>query len=171
MKSIKLTLITLFGLALFSSNAKAQMVGTDCFLMGNNIEIGLHTNGYPGSAALPPFPTHWVAGPARLCYVANPDESDPWDLADPAEGYDGGFYMPGSPENRIGIEIDGTTTWNSSAAGSSMTSYGISDYAVYGKCKSATWRGSQSGIDMDVTYIIDTTKVYYRMAVTLENTT
>lgn len=171
MKSIKITLITLFGLALFSSNANAQMVGTDCFLMGNNIEIGLHQNGYPGSAALPPFPTHWVAGPARLCYVANPDESDPWDLADPAEGYDGGFYMPGSPENRIGIEIDGTTTWNSSAAGSSITSYGLSDYNVYGKCKSVTWSGTQSGIDMDVTYIIDTTKVYYRMAVTLENTT
>lgn len=162
-------LLYLFILNITSANA--QMVGTDCFLMGNNIEIGLHQNGYPGSSALPPFPTHWVAGPARLCYVANPDESDPWDTADPTEGYDGGFYMPGSPENRIGIEIDGTTTWNSSAAGSSITSYGLSDYNVYGKCKSVTWSGTQSGIDMGVTYIIDTTKVYYRMAVTLENTT
>lgn len=171
MKSIKLTLITLLGLAFFSSNANAQMVGTDAFLMGTDIEMGIHTNGYPGSAALPPFPTHWVAGPARLCYVANPDLSDPWDAPDPTEGYDGGFYMPGSPENRFGIEIDGVNSWNSSAAGSTITSYGLSGYSVYGKCKSVDWSGTTGGIDIGIKYIIDTTKVYYRMVMTLENTT
>lgn len=167
MKSFKLILLALLAFA-FTSESYAQMVGTDCFLMGDNIEMGIHTEGYPGSStgSIPaPFPTHWSGGPSRLCYVANPDESDPW-----LPAYDGGFYMPGSPENRFGIEIDGVTTWNSSAAGSSITSYGLSNYAINGNCRSVDWTGTQSGIDIKITYIIDITKAYYRMLVTLENT-
>ena len=167
MKSIKLTLFAFLAALLFGEGTHAQMVGTDCFLMGINIEMGIHNDGYPGSAALPGFPTHWAGGPSRLCYVANKDLSDPW-----LPEYDGGFYMPGSPENRFGMEVDGATAWNSSAVGSSITSYGLSDYTVYGKCKSVSWSGLYSGIEIDITYIIDTTEesTYYRMAVELTNT-
>ena len=107
MKFLKSILFIVLALTSLFKNVNAQMVGTDCFLMGDNIEMGIHTLGYPGSASLPPFPTHWSGGPSRLCYVANPDESPVWG------DYDGGFYMPGSPENRFGIEIDGVTSWNS----------------------------------------------------------
>ncbi|MFT5819529.1 MAG: gliding motility-associated-like protein [Crocinitomix sp.] len=167
MKSFKLILLALLATA-FTSESYAQMVGTDAFLMGNNIEMGIHTEGYPGSStgSIPaPFPTHWSGGPSRLCYVANPDLSDPW-----LPAYDGGFYMPGSPENRFGMEVDGVTTWNSSAAGSAITSYGLSNYAINGNCRSVDWTGSNAGIDIKITYIIDVTKAYYRMLVTLENT-
>ena len=166
MKSFKLILLALLAFA-FSSESYTQMVGTNCFLMGDNIEMGINPDGYPGTTtgSIPaPFPTHWSGGPSRLCYVANPDGSDPW--AD----YDGGFYMPGSPENRFGIEIDGVTTWNSSAVGSSITSYGLSNYAINGNCRSVDWTGSRAGIDIKITYIIDVTKAYYRMLVVLENT-
>ena len=165
MKSIKLTIISIFALFVFADSASAQMSGTDCFLMGDNIEMGIHNDGYPGSSALPPFPTHWSGGPSRLCYVANPDLSPVWDPQ-----YDGGFYMPGSPENRFGMEVDGVTQWNSSAVGSSITSFGLSGYAEYGDCKSVDWTGTYAGIDITVTYIIHTEKLYYRMLITLENT-
>lgn len=147
----------------FNLKSEAQIVGTDAFLFGNGVEIGIHNDGYEGSAALPPFPSHYRGFSGRLGFLANP-AADGW------TNYNGDFFMPGSPENRFGIEVDGTTYFNSSATGSSITSYGLSNYQEIDRCKFVDWDGSAAGVDIHMTYKLDTTKLYYTVSVTLTNT-
>ena len=169
MKSIKLTLMALLTGGLFAGNAIGQMVGTNAFLMGINQEIGIHTLGYEGTSpgSIPaPFPTHYRGFTSRLAFLSNADLSSPWSTLN----YMGDVIMPGSPEGRFGMEVDGVTQFNSSAAGSGITSFGLSNYTIYGKCKSVDWDGIYAGIQVHMNYIMDTTKTYYRIIITLTNT-
>lgn len=149
---------------LFSGVLSAQIVGTDAFLMAPGVEVGIHSDGYEGSQGLPPFPTHYRGFIGRLGFVANP-QNDGW------VNYDGDFFMPGSPENRFGIEVDGVTYFNSSAVGSTIPSSGLSNYQVIDKCKFIDWDGSVGGIDIHMTYKLDTTDYYYTVQIALTNTT
>ncbi len=99
MNKVKLILVMLF-LCLIGTQVKAQIIGTDAFLFSNGLEVGIHSDGSEGSSALPPFPSHYRGFSSRLGFLAN------W-LDDGWVNYDGDFFMPGAPENRIGIEIDG----------------------------------------------------------------
>ena len=169
MKLLKLNLLTVLALTLFFENVNAQIIGTNCFLMGTNQEIGIHTNGYEGTSpgSIPaPFPTHYRGGTSRLAFLSNADLSVPWSTFN----YMGDVIMPGSPEGRFGMEVDGITQFNSSAAGSGITSFGLSNYAIYGRCKSVDWDGLYAGIEVHMTYIMDTTKTYYRILISLTNT-
>lgn len=169
MKSIKNTLIAVLAGVIFAGNSIGQMVGTNAFLMGINQEIGIHTLGYEGTSpgSIPaPFPTHYRGFSSRLAFLSNADLSSPWSTLN----YMGDVIMPGSPEGRFGMEVDGVTQFNSSAAGSGITSFGLSNYTIYGKCKSVDWDGIYAGIQIHMNYIMDTTKTYYRIIITLTNT-
>lgn len=148
---------------LFSGNLFAQIVGTDGFLMAPGLEVGIHQEGYEGSQGLPPFPTHYRGATGRLGFLANP-QNDDW------VNYDGDFFMPGAPECRFGIEVDGVTYFNSSALGSSIASEGLSNYQEIDKCKFIDWDGSVAGIDIHMTYKMDSTDHFYTVQVTLTNT-
>jgi gliding motility-associated-like protein len=169
MKLLKSILLTVLALTLFFENANAQIVGSNCFLMGINQEVGIHSNGYEGTSpgSIPaPFPTHYRGFTSRLAFLSNADLSVPWSTSN----YMGDVIMPGSPEGRFGMEVDGVTQFNSSAAGSGITSFGLSNYTIYGKCKSVDWDGIYAGIQIHMNYIMDTTKTYYRIIITLTNT-
>ena len=169
MKLLKSILLTVLALTLFFENANAQIVGSNCFLMGINQEVGIHSNGYEGTSpgSIPaPFPTHYRGFTSRLAFLSNADLSVPWSTSN----YMGDVIMPGSPEGRFGMEVDGVTQFNSSAAGSGITSFGLSNYTIYGKCKSVDWDGIYAGIQINMNYIMDTTKTYYRIIITLTNT-
>ena len=140
----------------------AQIEGTNAFLMGPSIEIGIHNNGYEGSSVGPAGPDHARLGP-RLGFVANP-EDDAW------TNYDGDYYLPGSPENTFGIQIDGIDYQNSASPEYDIPAVGVSDYEVIGKCKMVQWNGSVGGIDINLLYKLDTTTTYYTVDVTLVNT-
>ena len=169
MKLLKSILLTVLSLPLFFGNVNAQIVGSNCFLMGINQEVGIHTLGYEGTSpgSIPaPFPTHYRGFTSRLAFLSNADLSSPWSTLN----YMGDVIMPGSPEGRFGMEVDGVTQFNSSAAGSGITSFGLSNYTIYGKCKSVDWDGIYAGIQIHMNYIMDTTKTYYRIIITLTNT-
>lgn len=169
MKLLKSILLTVLALTLFFENANTQIVGSNCFLMGINQEVGIHSNGYEGTSpgSIPaPFPTHYRGFTSRLAFLSNADLSSPWSTLN----YMGDVIMPGSPEGRFGMEVDGVTQFNSSAAGSGITSFGLSNYTIYGKCKSVDWDGIYAGIQINMNYIMDTTKTYYRIIITLTNT-
>ena len=169
MKLLKSILLTVLTLPLFFGNVNAQIVGSNCFLMGINQEVGIHTLGYEGTSpgSIPaPFPTHYRGFTSRLAFLSNADLSVPWSTSN----YMGDVIMPGSPEGRFGMEVDGVTQFNSSAAGSGITSFGLSNYTIYGKCKSVDWDGIYAGIQVHMNYIMDTTKTYYRIIITLTNT-
>lgn len=159
----KLILVALF-LFLSVGASFAQIVGSDAFLMAPGVEVGINTNGFEGSQGLPGFPTHYRGFTGRLGFLANP-QNDGW------VNYDGDFFMPGSPENRFGIEVDGVTYYNSAATGSSIPSSGLSNYQTIDKCILVDWDGAIGGIDIHMTYKIDTSDYYYTVQVTLTNTT
>ncbi len=159
----KITLVAL-SMLITLGTCFAQIVGTDAFLMTPGVEVGINSNGFEGSQGLPPFPTHYRGFSGRLGFLANP-QNDGW------VNYDGDFFMPGSPENRFGIEVDGVTYYNSAATGSLIPSSGLSNYHTIDKCILVDWDGSVGGIDIHMTYKIDTSDYYYTVQVTLTNTT
>lgn len=163
MYKTKLTFVALL-LCLISGSVSAQIIGSDGFLMGEGLEVGIHNDGYEGSAGLPPFETHYRGWTGRLGFLANP-QNDGW------VNYDGDFFMPGAPQNCFGIEVDGVTYRNSSALGSTIPSDGLSSYYTVGRCKFITWSGSVGGIDIEMTYKMDSTEHYYTVLVNLTNTT
>lgn len=142
-----------------------QIVGGNAYIMGPTLEIGIHSQGYEGSSVTPPMFNHNRGPGGRLGFVSNPLE-DGW------TNYDGDFYLPGTPENTFGIQVDGIDYQNSAAFEYDipMDGPGVSNYQVVGKCKMVDWDGSIAGIDIHMTYKLDTTKTYYTVDVTLTNT-
>jgi gliding motility-associated-like protein len=164
MKFLNKQILLLIAILGFSGMSFGQMVGTDAFLMAPGQEVGVHTLGFEGSSALPPFPTHWRGFVSRLGFLSNPLDDD-W------TNYDGDFFMPGSPENGFGLEVGGVSYDNNSSGFlNEIPSDGLSDYEIIGRCKFVTWTGSVGGIDIEMTYKMDTTKVYYSVNVVLTNT-
>ena len=163
MKQTKLTFV-LGLLCLVFGSATAQIVGPDAFLIAPGQEVGIHFNGFEGSSMLPSFPTNYRGTSGRLAFLSNP-QNDDW------MNYDGDFMMPGAPESRFGITIDGTTYYNSAATISMIPSSGLSNYQEYNKCKFVDWEGSVAGVDILMTYKLDTTDHYYTVNVVLTNTT
>ena len=147
----------------------SQISGGNGYLLGPTVEVGINAQGYEGSSVAPPMPSHSrFPGPGaggRLGFVANPIEDDWGD-------YDGDFYLPGTPENTFGIQIDGVDYQNSAAYEYDipMDGPGVNNYLELGKCKLVDWDGSIGGIEIHMTYKLDTTKTYYTVDVTLTNT-
>lgn len=162
------SIITVLLLCLGVTTVKAQIVGTDAFLFSDGLEIGIHTNGFEGSSALPPFPNHVRGFSPRLGFLSNR-------LDDGWVNYDGDFFMPGAPECRFGIEVDGVNYWNTSdpfapASPTPITSLGLSNYQAIGNCRSVDWNGTIAGIDIEMTYKMNIHDYYYTVQVTLTNT-
>lgn len=159
LKYIHLLIITLV-----ANHGWNQIEGTNGFLVSETVEIGIHQQGYEGSSVGPSFPNHARPGfGTRLGFVANPAD-DGW------VQYDGDFYLPGTPENSIGIQIDGVNYRNSPAGSFSIPfTTGVNNYQTVGKCKMVDWDGAVGGIDIHITYKLDTTVTYYTVDVTLTN--
>jgi gliding motility-associated-like protein len=150
---------------LFPIIGLTQIEGTNAFLISETVEIGIHQQGFEGSSVGPSFPNHNRGGGGQLGFVANPAD-DGW------VNYDGDFYLPGTPENTFGIQVDGIDYQNSKAweYDIPISGTGISNYQVVGKCKLVDWDGSIAGINIHMTYKLDTTVTYYTVDVTLTNT-
>ena len=80
---------------------KSQIVGTDAFLKGNYVEIGIKGNGgYEGATATAPTGMHFRGSSTIKGFMANP-QMDGW------VNYDGDYFTPGAPENGWGLKIAG----------------------------------------------------------------
>lgn len=157
--------ICVFFLSLFSSSAFAQMVGTNCYLIGDYVEIGINGNGHEGAASLAGSnnrSNQAITSPVYFGFVANPF-MDGW------TDYDGDFFTPGSPENGFGFEIAGTNYHNNCNFASPTTPGSITDYNVDGDCITAFWEGSVAGLDVEIVYKLTTTELYYTTTVYITN--
>ncbi|MFL5762537.1 MAG: T9SS type A sorting domain-containing protein [Bacteroidia bacterium] len=89
----------------FAGTLSAQMVGTDAYLKGNYVELGIDGGGgFEGAsttASPPPAGMHFRSGNPFFGFVSNP-QMDGW------VNYDGDFFTPGTPENGWGFEIGNT---------------------------------------------------------------
>ncbi|MCG8574991.1 MAG: PKD domain-containing protein [Flavobacteriales bacterium] len=167
MKIIKKERIIWMMAFLLSFGSFAQMIGTDAYMIGNFLEVGINTNGHEGAAY-----QAWsnnrsnqaIASPVYFGFVANP-QMDAW------TNYDGDFFTPGSPENGFGFEIAGVNYHNNCNFNASTTPGSISSYNVDGDCITVLWEGSVAGLDVDVKYKMNVTEVFYTTTVMITNTT
>lgn len=150
----------------FPVNSFLQIVGTDAYIIGDNVEIGINGSGHEGAPFLAGSNARsdaLLASPVYFGFVANP-QLDGWG------DYDGDFFTPGSPENGFGLEIGGVNYSNNAAGLLSEIPGSISSYDVDGDCISVTWDGSVGDIDMRVVYRLISTELYYSTEITLTNT-
>ena len=151
----------------------AQIVGTEAFLKGNYVEIGLRgAGGFEGSdtALAMPLPgMHYRSNTQYFGFVANP-QMDGW------VNYDGDFFTPGSPENGWGFEIGtgGITSQGNNCAVNLQIPGAITAWSHVGTTIASDWEGScTTGTDIHflVNYQLGDNDLFYTTTVTLTNNT
>lgn len=165
-KHLLASLLLTFGLV--NSPTFGQIEGGNAYLIGDYINIAFDdTLGKEGTAPGAGFHNRTVGGINRCGLVADPYYSD-WDSL----SFDGDFYIPGSPENGWGIEID-TINY-----GNNHNIYQIPrdplhpiSHSVDGDCITVEWQGSVEGVVINIKYHLQKTALYYTTEVTLYNTT
>lgn len=169
--SISALLLSCFSLV--NTDTNAQMVGTNIYLKGQTIEVGVHNLGFCGSSVAPPAGYH--ARPAsRLGFVADP-LLDGWLVGTP--DYIGDYFIPGTPHEGWDIQFNGNQnrawglTSSFTAVGGPLLLTGSNiAYIEDGRDKIALWQGTMGDLAITRRTIVDTTKTYFLVEVELENT-
>jgi hypothetical protein len=157
-----------------SMPALAQLNPQGGYLMGNQVEVGIHNHGHEGTWDLPGSNSRTNStNEVYLGFVANP-QNDGW------VNYDGDFFTPGSPENGFGLEINGVNYSNNgydpfAPSWPPPPQYEIpgslSNYEQNGDCISVQWDGAINNVAMKIVYSLNITQLYYTTEVTLTNNT
>jgi gliding motility-associated-like protein len=158
---------------LMTGMLKAQMVGPDAYIKGNNVEIGVRgIGGFEGidCAVSPPLPgMHLRSSNNLFGFVANP-QLNAWMT------FDGDFFTPGSPENGWGFEI-GTTggvSQGNNCAWLQQINGAITNWSQTFNCVNVDWEGDcTSGTDLHfkINYFLQTNDLYYTTTVSITNNT
>jgi len=181
----------LFFISLLSVvNLFAQTDSCNIFLQGRYIEVGINTNGAYGSSVGAPSGYHpkGASGIIDSCYgtcakgnlgfVADPDK-DGWTLGTPT--YFGDYFMPGYPQEGWSIMADGNqaNAWNGGGWCSSVTGaypFSVStlrgsntSYTSAGNKRTGVWQGNYDSLLITQTTVIDTSKVFFTVYVSLIN--
>lgn len=155
--------ITLLLFSLMATTTYGQLVGTNAYMIGDYVEIGIDAEGYEGAPTPASIPGTHERGGVGLGFVANP-AMNAW------AQYDGDFFLPGAPENGFGVQVNGVNYGNNRDGLYQITG-SISSYEATGNCVKVYWSGAVAGVDVDVTYSMITTNLYYNTQVILTNTT
>ncbi|MBL4661965.1 MAG: hypothetical protein JKY19_16525, partial [Alcanivoracaceae bacterium] len=144
-----------------------QIIGSDAYLIGDNIEIGINgSGGHEGAAELPGSHNRSnlvITSPVYFGFVANP-QLDAWAT------YDGDFFSPGTPENGFGMEIAGVTYGNNATGGPLNEIAGdLVSYVEDGDCITVEWEGTAGGVRINVKYNLLATNLFYTTEVTMTN--
>jgi hypothetical protein len=173
-KTLLLNCSLLFALSVFTSGiSNAQMVGTQAFLKGTNVEIGLSgPGGFEGTdtvLAMPLPGMHYRSNTQYFGFVANP-QLNAWAT------YDGDFFTPGSPENGWGFEIATpiSVSHGNNCAPLLHIPGAITSWTHIGTDYSADWEGDYtSGTDVHfkINYLLGETDLFYTTTITITNNT
>lgn len=104
--------------------SNAQIVNQDAFLKGNYIEVGVSSCGSYGtidSAPVGYHPRNNSANTRSMGFVSDPAK-DGWTVGAP--NYCGDYFLPGTPAEGWGVEIDGESFINTNASSSSGGGFG-----------------------------------------------
>ncbi len=169
-------------LVFLGNSLKAQLVGTNCYLQGAFVEIGILGNGSFGAPA-PPSGYH----PHQCCGspVATPGASlaevydyghDGWTTGAPA--FMGDYTYPGSPFEGWEVQANGSraqayqywgTGFQYSGPGA-MTGSGLTSYSNVGGVARNMWQGTYAGnLAMRMETKVDTTASAVVMTVVMKN--
>jgi gliding motility-associated-like protein len=156
---------------------KAQMVGTDAYIQGASVEIGISgSGGYEGcSTTSSPTPGgyHYRGSSGLFGFYANP-QLNAWS----GSAYDGDFFTPGSPENGWGFEIGGIggtgTTGTSNCSGGGNIPGSITSFTSTPLCHILQWDGDMTtGTDVHfkIVYTLEQTDLFYTTEISVTNNT
>lgn len=152
-------------------NSYSQINANGGYLMGNQVEIGVHNHGHEGAPDLAGSNSRTNStSDVYLGFVANP-QNDGW------VNYDGDFFTPGTPENGFGLEINGINYSNNGI--NANTGWGtqyeipgsLSNYQQIGDCISLQWDGAVANVAITIIYSLNITQLYYTTEITLTNNT
>ncbi len=156
----------------------AQIVGSNAYMKGNYIEIGINgVGGFEGvDTTLSPLLSgmHFRSGTTLFGFVANP-QTDGW------ANFDGDFFTTGTPENGWGIQIG-----NVSGAGgysnncNNPSNFGVPQIDIPGSITSwyhsgasttTVWDGNDSisGLHFKIKYTLGDTDLFYITTILLTN--
>ncbi len=172
-KLIALSLIVIPALA------NAQMVGSDAYIQGTYMELGIRgTGGFEGvDMTVSPTPAgmHPRASSSSLFGILGNPQKNGWS----GSAYDGDFFTPGSPENGWGFEIGdsgseaaGTIAGNNCSALNQISGV-ITSWSHVGSYYSVDWEGNAStGADLHfkINYLMHDTALFYTTNISVTNT-
>jgi hypothetical protein len=147
---MKKTLFTFLSIAVCMgiNHTYAQIVGTNAYLQGDYVELGINGNGGYIANAEAPEGYHDLAGFSGFGLVADSDR-DGWEIGSP--GYCGDYFEPGSPEEGFAIRVGGVNYYNTyysaDVAGSFVS------YSTPPSGPTTTWKGTIEAAGLDVTQI------------------
>ena len=157
------------GLFFGATYAKAQMVGTDVFLKGKYVEVGIGHLGYYGSDAAAPAGYHpHLPGYSiqNLGFVADPAMTG-WDTSSSSH-YMGDYFLPGDPFEGWYLQA-GTEKCQGYNTGSPSSLLSIVGTAASGSTVSGTWQGAVDSIGITQVTTLDTNSMYFSVKVTVTN--
>jgi gliding motility-associated-like protein len=167
-------LIPLFTLLITWANAQVWNIGSEYFIQGSAVEVGVGgAGGYEGAdvvstiAPVQPAGMHFSSNNPYFGFVANPD-LDGW------TDIHGDFFTTGAPENGWGVEIGGTsgTKLSNNCMGElDIPGSVVSTYDING-CLSVIWEGaSAAGANLEyvVEYQMNENDLYYTTKIKIRN--
>lgn len=168
MKQITKKLMLFISALTLSWSMQAQIVGTDAFLQGSYVEVGVNTCGAYASNAAPPA-GYYVTGLTGLNFIADPD-GDGWDAGSP--GHCGDYAIPGSPVEGWGVKIGGSSYYNTDKTCFTSDIDGeIVSYTAEGDSVVVEWEGSVASVDILQRSVLYTDNYYIITTVTFTNNT
>lgn len=156
-------LITPFKTA--SGGASDVIISNNVFLQGQFIEVGVSECGCFGTTEGQPAGYHGNMG--ALGFVADPDQ-DGWTTGTPA--FHGDFFLPGSPEEGFGVQIDGTNYGNFETCGTYQIPVSSVSNDFYDDTHFAFWNGSINGLDINQEVSFKEDGLFFIIKVDLTNT-
>lgn len=150
------------------SATQAQQVSGEAFLQGSYLEVGMARCGSFGTAGPTPAGYHPNMSDRRLGFIADAGR-DGWTVGTPA--YNGDYFLPGTPEEGWGVQINGTNYVNSLVCSSNGIPGNITGYSKTFTTVSANWQGAVAGLSIASRTYFPLDKLYFVTEVTLTNTT
>lgn len=170
----KISFLLLLAIIFFQPKiVNAQIVGSNAYIKGTNVEIGLDgLGGFEGCNTdnSPPIPgMHFRSNTSLFGFVAN-SQLNLWTT------FDGDFFTPGVPENGWGVEIgtNGGAKGSNNANSEFFIPGAITNWSHNFDCYSADWEGNlNSGTDIHfkINYFLQETDLFYTTTVAITNNT
>lgn len=154
-----------FGISFLS----AQITGSDVFLSGSWVQVGMNSCAAYASSAPPPAP-YVVTGLTGLSFIADPD-MDGWATGTPP--YCGDYSIPGTPVEGWSVQVGGGVYYNTDqGCGFDDIPGSISDYEVSGGVTTVIWDGDISGENLGIRQVttLDTNNLYFLTKIIFTNT-
>lgn len=152
-----------------SYNVSSQVVGTDIYMKGTSVEIGINgSGGHEGARTTinpPPPGMHQRGSSSLFGFVANP-QVNLW------AQFNGDFYTPGSSENGWGIQV-GSLQKGNNAAPLLEIPLGTTNYSHILDCKNTDVSGSlltgTLSLGFNIHYFLGQNDLFYTTTVSITN--